>query len=59
MTPIQFVPIDISEPIRVFEEEGKIIILNDLGEDVTTNYDVKKVKRGQTETVLIKIKKTR
>ena len=57
MTPIQFVPIDIVDPIQVFEIEGKIIILNDAGEDVSNNYDFKKEKRGQTETVLIKIKK--
>lgn len=58
MTPIQFVPIGIAESIRVFEEKGEIIILNDLGEDVTNIYDIKKVNRGQTTTVLIKIKKT-
>ena len=58
MTPIQFVPIGIAEPLRVFEEKGEIIILNDLGEDVTNLYDIKKVHRGQTTTVVVKIKKT-
>ena len=58
MTPIQYIPIDITEPIQVFEEKGEILILNETGEDVTNMYDIKKFKRGQTETVVIKIKET-
>ena len=60
MTPIQFVPINISEPIQVFEKEGgEIVILNEKGEDVTKKYVVKTVKRGQTETVVVQEKKKR
>ena len=60
MTPIQFVPINISEPIQVFEKEGgEIVILNEKGEDITKNYVVKTVKRGQTETVVVQEKKKR
>lgn len=57
MNPIQFVPVNISETISVFEKEGKIIVLNAAGEDVSAFYRVEVKKTKQTEMILVFPKK--
>ena len=57
MIPIQFVPVNVDENLFVFEKDRKIIILNELNEDVTHFYEIKVEKRGNTETVMVKLKR--
>ena len=53
MNPVQFVPVNVFEVIQVFEKDGKIIVLNTTGEDVSERYSVEIKKTKQTEMILI------
>ena len=53
MNPVQFVPVNVFEVIQVFEKDGKIIVLNTTGEDVSEHYSVEIKKTKQTEMILI------
>ena len=57
MNPVQFVPVNISEIIQVYDVDGKIVILNAAGEDVSGKYLVEIKKTKQTEMLLVSPKK--
>ena len=53
MNPVQFVPVNVSEVIQVFEKDGKIIVLNTTGEDVSEHYSIEMRKTKQTEMIIV------